>query len=97
MIATVSLFIINILERGHCFDGKCYCIPGYEGELCSVQTQPHSIVECASQCIDVCLKKCFDQQILCYTKCSDECNLNCLEKPESTTTSNNKPKIKSNA
>ncbi len=47
--------------------------------MCTVQTKHHSIIECASQCIDVCLKKCVDQQILCYTRCSDECNLSCME------------------
>jgi hypothetical protein len=86
MIVTVKkvfkkfyFILIYLIERGQCFEGKCYCIPGFEGEACEFQTKPHSVVECASQCVDVCLKKCTDHQILCYTKCSDDCNKSCLE------------------
>ena len=54
-------------------------MPGFEGESCENQTKPHSVVECASQCLDICLKKCNKNELLCYTKCSDDCNNSCME------------------
>ncbi len=66
-------------------------MPGFEGEFCENQSKPHSVVECASQCLDICLKKCNNSQIYCYTNCSDDCNKNCLD---STTPASNKTKLK---
>lgn len=57
-------------------------MPGFEGDNCQTQVKPHTVVECASQCLDICLKKCTDHQIMCYTKCSDECNQSCLDKSD---------------
>ena len=73
MIVIVRI-LLNFLERGNCFEGKCFCLPGFQGESCENQVQSHSVVECASQCLDLCLKKCNDHQIMCYTNCSEECN-----------------------
>ena len=72
---TAIVFEILILERGQCFEGKCFCIPGFDGNYCEIIKDPHSVLECASQCLELCLKKCTDHQILCYTNCTDQCNV----------------------
>jgi hypothetical protein len=65
-------------------------MPGFEGDSCQTQTKPHSVVECASQCLDICLKKCTTKELLCYNNCTDECNKMCMEN------SNTNEKSKSN-
>ena len=49
-------------------------MPGFEGSSCEKIKAPSSIAECASQCLDGCMKKCDEQQIMCYTRCSSSCN-----------------------
>ena len=63
-----------IVGRGECLGGKCFCINGFEGEACETASKVHSISQCATICLDLCLKNCSDHQITCYTKCSDQCN-----------------------
>ncbi len=65
--------IVNI-GRGQCHEGKCFCIPGFEGEACEKKKPVKSLVECASQCVDSCMKNCAKDKIVCYTECSNDCS-----------------------
>ncbi len=57
-------------------------MPGFIGENCEIATDPKSVVDCASQCLDKCLKECKDTEITCYSNCSNQCNSMCIDKLE---------------
>lgn len=55
-------------------------MPGFVGIYCEIASDPKSVFDCASQCLDKCLKECKDTEITCYSNCSDECNSMCIDK-----------------
>lgn len=53
---------------------------GFIGEYCELETNPKSVIECASQCLDKCLKECNNNEMTCYSNCSNDCNNMCIDK-----------------
>lgn len=52
---------------------------GFSGDSCEITSNPKSVVGCATQCLDKCLKECKGTEIACYTNCSGDCNTMCLK------------------
>ena len=74
-------------NHGLCYNGTCFCRPGFSGIDCSKKVDHVKPIEnvakycagrCTSHCLHICKKEKADKH--CYTECNPTCNRFCVQK-----------------